>query len=61
MQVNINTIQTTMNIQECMMVHELQLATSQNTHLQQLIEQIMRGWPETKDHLAQNVRSDWVF
>ena len=39
-QANINTIQTTTNIPECMMIHELQQAMSQDNNLQQLEKQI---------------------
>ena len=35
-QVNINSMLTTMNIPGCMMIHELQVATSQDSHVQQL-------------------------
>ena len=56
MQVNINTIQITMNIPECMTIHEMQQAMSQDNHLQQLKEQVIRGWPGNKDHIAQNLR-----
>ena len=52
MQVNINTMQTTMNIPECMTIHKMQQAMLQNNHLQQLKEQIIRGWPENKDNIA---------
>ena len=52
MQININTIQTIMNIQECMMMHELHQTMSHNNHLKQLKEQIIREWPQNKNHIA---------
>ena len=52
MQVNINTIQTTTNIPECISIHELQKATLEDNHLQQLKEQVIRGRPEYRDHIT---------
>ena len=61
MQVNINTIQTAMKIPECMMIHELQQAMSQDNHLKQLKEQIIRRWSEDKDHITPNLRPYWML
>ena len=61
MQVNINTIQTTTNIPECRMIHELQQATLQDNHLKQLKEHIIRGMQDNKDHIEQNLRLYWTF
>ena len=49
MQENIGNIQTTTNIQECMTMHKLQKATSQDEHPQFLKEYIMQGWPEIRN------------
>ena len=49
MQLNIDAIQTTTNIPDCMMKQQLQQATSQDDHLQQLKDYTIRGWPEEKD------------
>ena len=38
MQVNVNNTETSTNIPECMMIHELQHETDQDNHLQQLKE-----------------------
>ena len=43
------------------MLHKLQQVMSHDNHLQQLKEQIIRGWPEKKDHLEQNLRPYWAF
>ena len=61
MQVNINTIQTTTTIPEYMMICELQQQTSQDSYSQQLKEQVIKGWPENKDQIAQNFRPYWMF
>ena len=54
MQLNVDTKQTTTNIPDCMMIKQLQQATSQDDHLQQLNEYIIRGMPENKDQLSQD-------
>ena len=51
MQLNIDAIQTTTSIQDCMRVQELQQATSQDEHLQQLKEHSIKGWSENKDQI----------
>ena len=48
-----------MNIPECMIIHELQHATSQDNHSKQLKEEII--WPENKDHIAQILRLYLTF
>ena len=50
MQLNVDAIQTTTNIPDCMMIQQSQQATSQDNHLQQqFTDYIIRGWPENKD------------
>ena len=61
MQVDINTLETAMNTPECMMICELQHQTALDNHLQQLKECIIKGWPENKDNIAQNLRPCWTF
>ena len=56
MQLNIYAIQTTTNIQDCMTIQELQQATSQDEHLQQLKEHIINVWREKKDQIPQDMR-----
>ena len=41
--------------------HELQEATSQDQHLQCLMEYIVQGWAESKDQLSQDIRAYWIF
>ena len=48
MQISFNVIQSTTNIQECMTMHELKEATSQDQHLQHLMEYVIKGWPDSK-------------
>ena len=55
MQLNMDAIQTTTNIPDCMAIQELQQANSQDEHLQQLKEHIIKGWPENKDQIPQDM------
>ena len=52
MQLNIYTIQTTINIAGCLKIQQLQQATSQDNHLLQLKDYIIQGWPENKDQIT---------
>ena len=57
MQLNYNAIQTATNIPECMKMHELQQAISQDQHLQHPKDYIIQGWPESRDQIAQDIRA----
>ena len=61
MQLNVDVIQTTTNIPDCMMIQQLQQATSQDNHLQHLKDYIIRGWPENRDQITQNLQPYWTF
>ena len=61
MQFNIDTIQATTNIPDCMTIHELQQAKSQDEHLLCLKEHIIQGWPENRDQIPQDMRTYWTF
>ena len=50
MEVKINNIQTATSILECMMIHKLPHATSQDSHLQQLKANHQRTAREQKSH-----------
>ena len=45
------TIQTATNIPDYMTIQQFQQATSQDSHLQQLKDYIIRGWLENKDQI----------
>ena len=61
MQISINAIQLMTNKSECMAFNELKEATSQDQHLQQLMEYIIQGWPGNKDQLLKDIRTYWMF
>ena len=35
--------------------------TSEDQHIQQLMEYIIQGWPDNKDQLLQDIRTYWAF
>ena len=61
MDIQVNTMQTTLNIPECMSILQTQLATVQDEHLQWLKGYIIVGWPEIKDQVQCNIRTYWPF
>ena len=60
-QLNVDTIQITTNIQDCMMIQQLQQATSKDNHLQQVKDYIIRGWPENRDQISHDIQTHWTF
>ena len=44
-----------------MTMYVLQGATSQDQHLQDLMEYIIQVWPESKNQLPQDIRTYWTF
>ena len=61
MQISVNAMQLTANVPDCMTCNELKEVTSQDQHLQQLMEYIIQGWPDNKDKLLQDVRTYWTL
>ena len=44
-----------------MMIHQLQPANSQDDHQQQFKNYIIKGWPENKDQIPQDMQTYWTF
>ena len=61
MQISINAIQLTTNMPECMTFNELKEITSQDQHLQQLMEYIIQCVPGNKEQLPPDIRTYWMF
>ena len=59
--IRVDVIQMLTNVSECMSTQEIQQTTAQDEHLQQLRGYIIAGWPESKDHLHQDIRAYWPF
>ena len=55
MQLNVNAIQITTDIPDCMKIQQLQQATSHHDYLQQLKDYVSKGWPGKKDQMPQGV------
>ena len=54
-------MQSTTDVPECMAVHELQKAMSQDQHLQHFMEYVIQGWPGSKNQLPKDIRTYWTF
>ena len=61
MDVKVDAVQTSTNVPECMSIQKMQCTTAQDEHLQWLKGYINAGWPESKDHLHQDIRASWPF
>ena len=54
-------MQTMTNMPDCITIKQSQQATSQDHHLQQLKQYVIRGWPEIKDEIPQEIGTYWTF
>ena len=61
MDVRVDAIQVAMNVSEYMSVQQIQRATAQDEHLQQLKGFIIAEWPESKEQVHQDIRAFWSF
>ena len=61
MEVQVNVIQTMMDIPECVSMAEIQQASSLNSHLQQLKGMIISGWPDSRDELHTGLQPYWSY
>ena len=56
MDVQVDAIQSTTDMQECVSMVEIQQASAQNDHLQALKNFLISGWPDMKDELCADLR-----
>ena len=56
MKINVNVIDRTNDIPNCMTTQEIQQATIKDSYLQQLRQHIMRGWPESRNEVLQKIK-----
>ena len=56
MDIQVDAIQNTTDLLECISMAEIQQASSQDDHLQQLKSFIIAGWPDTKEELHTDLR-----
>ena len=60
MDVQVDAIQSSVDMPECISIEEIQHVLSQDVHLQQLKTFIIAGWPHTKDELHTDIRPYWA-
>ena len=56
-----DAIQTAMDMPECISMAEIQQASSQDNHLQQLKGIIITGWPDSRDELHADLQPYWSY
>ena len=61
MDVQVDAIQTAVDMLECVSMAEIQQALSQDNHLQQLKSFIITGWPDSRDKLHADLRPYWSY
>ena len=61
MDIQVDAIQTAMDMLECISMAEIQWASSQDSHLQQLKSLIITGWLDSKDELHVDLRPYWSY
>ena len=61
MDTRVGAIQTSTNVPECMSVQQIQQATAQDEHLQQVKGFIIAGWPGSKYQVHHDIRAYWSF
>ena len=49
------------DIPNCMIIQEIQQLMAKDDNLQQLREHIIRGWPQNRNEIPQEIRSYWTF
>ena len=61
MDICVDAIQNSIDMPECTSMAEIQQASSQDDHLQQLKKFIIAGWPETNDELHADIILYWPY
>ena len=61
MDVWVDVIQSVIDMPESISMAEIQQASAQDDHLQQLKSFLIAGWPDTKDELHADLRPYWAY
>ena len=61
MDIRIDAIQSVTDIPGCMSISQIQLASTQDDHLQCLKCYIIAGWPSKKDEMYNNLKLYWSY
>ena len=60
MDIQVDVIQSSVDMPDCISLEEIQHASLQDVQFQQLKTFIIAGWPHTKDELHTNIRPYWL-
>ena len=61
MDIQVDAVQSTTDMPECVSMTEIQQASAQDDHLQALKNFIISGWPDMKDELHADLRPYWLY
>ena len=61
MDIQVDAIQSLVDMLDCISIEEIQWASLQDVHLQHLKTFIIAGWPHTKDELQTDIRPYWPY
>ena len=61
MDIRVDAIQSVNDVPECMSISQIQQAIAKDEHLQWLKNNIISGWPVTKDQLHLDIRPYWSY
>ena len=61
MDIRVDAIQSMIDIPECMSISQIQQAMAWDGYLQWLENNIISGWPATKDQLHLDIRPYWSY
>ena len=61
MDIRVDAIQSMTDVLECMSILQVQQIMTQDWHLQWLKNNIISGWPATKDQLHLDIRPYWSY
>ena len=59
--IQVDAIQSLVDVPDCISIEEIQWASLQDAHLQQLKTFIIAGWLHTKDELQTDIRPYWPY
>ena len=61
MELLVDIILTTRDMLECLLMRDLQQASSQDSHIQKLKHFIITGWPNSKDEVSEELKPYWSY
>ena len=57
----VDVIQTTTDMSDCLSMTDLQQASLQDSHIQNLKHFIITGWPDSKDEISEELKPYWSY